>query len=129
MMTSPPFMSITPGPRAVESSSCSNFWNGLLGSNTVSRCPMSRSFGPGPRMFGDEMTGTPEGAPSTHRVVKPSESSSARSTSATRRTPAKFIVPLLMSTMRCSSARARALSASTYRTTARSSTESAVGAD
>src|SRR4051812_41031276 len=125
MMTSPPFISITPGPRAVESSSRSNRWNGLLGSNTVSRWPMSRSFGPGP---GCSATRWPErlnGAPSTHRVVKPSESSSARSTSATRRTPAKFIVPLLMSTMRWRSARARALSASTYRTTARSSTDRA----
>ena len=56
MITSPPFMSITPGPRAVESSSRSNLWNGLLGSKTVSRCPMSRSFGPGPGMLGHEMS-------------------------------------------------------------------------
>ena len=48
--------------------------------------------------------GAPEAAPSTHRVRKPSPSSSARKTSPTARTPAKFMVPLLMFTTRSSSA-------------------------
>ena len=37
MITSPPFMSMMPGPRAVVSLSFSNFWKGLDGSKTVSR--------------------------------------------------------------------------------------------
>ena len=44
MMTSPPFMSMMPGPFAVLASSRSNVWNGLSASKTVSRWPISRTF-------------------------------------------------------------------------------------
>ena len=53
------------------------------------------------------------GAPSIQRVVKPSVRSSALKTSPTCRTPARFIVPLLMLTTRSSSASAASWSAST----------------
>ena len=60
MTTSPPFMSMMPGPRAVRSSMRSNRWNGLSGSNTVSRCPISSTRGPVPATLGDEMAGALE---------------------------------------------------------------------
>src|SRR6185312_8150415 len=61
---------------------------------------------------------------STHCVVKPSESNCTRRMSATRRTPAWLVVPLLMSTSRISNARASLLCASTERTSERSVDES-----
>ena len=60
MMTSPPFMSMTPGPRAAVSSMRSNFWNGLSRSNTVSRWPMSRKRRPWSGPLRDEVAGALE---------------------------------------------------------------------
>ena len=60
MMTSPPFMSMMPGPRASVSPRRSNFWNGLSASNTVSRWPMRRIFGPAPRVLRDQVPGALE---------------------------------------------------------------------
>src|SRR5262245_25912655 len=61
-----------------------------------------------------------KGAPSTQRVVKPSASNCGRSTSATCRTPAKFMVPLLILTMRSRRASASALDESTAEAMVRS---------
>ena len=74
---------------------------------------MSRSRGPRPVRSATRWPARLKPAPSTQRVVKPSASSSARNASPTRRTPAKFIVPLLMFTTRSSSASAWALRSST----------------
>ena len=119
MITSPPFMSMTPGPRAWVASTVSNLWNGFSGSKTVSRCPMSRSCGPvpGARRSGAPRAGTTRRPPSGWR--SPARRT-PRSTSPTARTPARFMVPLLMFTSRSSSARPSALCASTCRTRARS---------
>ena len=60
MMTSPPFMSMMPGPVAVLSSIFLNVWNGLSRSNTVSRWPMRMIRWPFPRMVRDQVPGALE---------------------------------------------------------------------
>lgn len=125
-MTSPPFMSMMPGPRAVESVSCSQPRTPLAGSNTVSRCPTSTTRGAPlcPARSAIRWPARPHAAPSTQRVRKPSASHSGRSRSATARTPAKFIVPLFCSTSRRSSAVAFAQWRSTDSTARDSAAES-----
>ena len=127
-ITSPPFMSITPGPRACMPSRRSNRWNGLSGSKTVSRCPMRRRRGPGPARSPIRCPARRNGPPSSHRVAKPRASSSRRKIAPTSRTPARFSVPLLMFTTRSRSSSASPLWASTYSTMARSSSPGRSGA-
>ena len=85
MTTMPPFMSITPGPRAVESEVRSNRWNGLSGSNTVSRCPISNTRGPAERLsrVAIRWPARSKLAPSTHRTPKPSRAKGSRNSSPT----------------------------------------------
>src|SRR5580765_5375119 len=74
---------------------------------------MSRTRGPWRTRSATRWPARLNGAPSIQRVVKPSVRSSALKTSPTCRTPARFIVPLLMLTTRSSSASAASWSAST----------------
>ena len=81
MTTSPPFMSIAPGPDAFSPGWRVKRWNGLSFSNTVSRWPMRRTLGEPARPIrsATRWPARANGAPSTQRVRKPSASSSARS--------------------------------------------------
>src|SRR5688500_2244088 len=82
---------------------------------------MRRIFGPGPGCSATRCPARLNGAPSTHWVLNPSLSNSARKTLPTSRTPAWFWVPLLMLTERSSSASASSLCASMKVTSAFSS--------
>ena len=89
---------------------------------------MSRSRGPVPVRSATRCPARPKAAPSTHRVSKPSLSSSSRRMPPTCRTPAKFIVPLLMFTSRSSNARPSALRGPTASAIARSVASRGAGA-
>ena len=91
-------MSLEPGPTAL--SPCrSNFWNGLEGSNTVSIWPISSTRLPrSPLRWATRWPARWTSSMGIQRTVKPSAAKRGESSSATRRTPAGFSVPLLMST-------------------------------
>src|SRR5947209_4622262 len=117
MITSPPFMSDTPGPR-MRSPLRSQRWTGLSFSNTVSRWPIKRSRLP--CLPSRAATRWPArcmaGGKSTQRVVKPRWSNSARNMRPTSRTPSGFKVPLLTFTVRsrnCKAAPERSFTAAT----------------
>lgn len=107
MATSPPFMSDTPWPRTNSPSGCQA---GVLepASNTVSRWPSSSRRLPWlPVRVATRWPARPtSGGMSIHRVLKPSWSNCWRNRAPTCRTPAWFMVPLLMRAACSSSATA-----------------------
>ena len=111
--TMPPLSSPAPGPSAC-SPLRTNFWNGLSGSNTVSRCAMSSSFLVPflPDFFATRWPDRLALVMSIHSTLKPNGSNSARIISDTAFTPAKFIVPLFWFTSFSSRATERSYSAS-----------------
>ena len=114
MITSPPFMSVLPGPLPALGPVTCSFWNGLSSANTVSRCPISRRRGPRVPWLASRWPARSKGAPSIHWVLNPSCLNSRSNTEPTLRTPARFMVPLLISTVSWSSATARSWSPRTW---------------
>ena len=105
--TSPPFMSMMPGPRArLLVDPLEALERAVRLEHGVEMADEQDARARARRARATRCPARLNAAPSTHRVVKPSASSSARNTSPTARTPAKFIVPLLMLTTRSSSASA-----------------------
>ena len=94
MITSPPFMSPTPGP---STTSPVRFqpWNGLSGSNTVSRWPISsrRLPRPSPLWVAIRWPARPVWVMGIQRTSKPRASNSGRNRRPTCSTPLRFMVP------------------------------------
>ncbi len=117
--TIPPLLSFAPGPTALLPSRV-NFWKGELGSNTVSRWPISSIFLPlnpepveGPLRVAMICPERPAAAIGTQRTSKPNVSSSARIICPTFSTPSMLSDPLFWFTSRSSKATDRSCSAST----------------
>ena len=117
MMTSPPFISLTPGPSA-RSPRRTYFWNGLSGSKTVSRWPMSsiRLPLPDPLWTATRWPARSTSCIGTQRTSKSSAFNSACIRRPTSSTPGLLSVPLLMLTSVSNSWRDRASSAAAART-------------
>ena len=127
--TIPPLSSPAPGPTP-SLPLRSHRWNGLSGSNTVSRCPISSIFLPRPLPLWRAMMcpARPAAFMSTHSTAKPSASNSGRTIRPTASTPARLSDPLFWLTSFSSSASERPCSASTVAIIRRSAGEGAANA-